>query len=78
MLYEVRGSDQGRMYTAVLKVLDSEGVRLQIIDRDSFAGLQRMTFAVTCNLKKHARLLAELRATDQTDEVVVFRDVEEE
>jgi len=78
MLYEVRGLDEGRMYTAVLKVLDSEGIRLNIVDRDNFAGLQRMTFAITCNLRKHARLLAELRATDDADEVVVFRDTEEE
>jgi len=78
MLYEVRGLDEGRMYTAVLKVLDSEGIRLNIVDRDNFAGLKRMTFAITCNLRKHARLLAELRATDDADEVVVFRDAEEE
>src|SRR5215469_11097587 len=76
MLYEVRGADQSKMYTAILKVLDREDVRLNIVDRDGFAGLKRMTFAITCNLRKHARLLAELRATDDADEVVVFRDAE--
>jgi putative Mg2+ transporter-C (MgtC) family protein len=78
MLYEVRGVDQGKMYTAVLKVLDSEGMRLNIVDRDGYDGLQRMTFAISCSLKKHSRLLAELRATNAADQVVVFRDVEEE
>jgi len=78
MLYEIRGADQAKMYTAVLKVLDSEGMRLNIVDRDTFSGLQRMTFAVSCDLTKHSRLLTELRAADATDEVVVFRDVEEE
>jgi putative Mg2+ transporter-C (MgtC) family protein len=78
MLYEVRGTDQGKMYTQILKVLDLEGVRLNIVDRDSYAGEQRITFAVTCGVEKHNRLLTELRATDATDEVVVFRDAEEE
>ena len=78
MLYEVRGTDQGKMYTSILRVLDSEGFRLNIIDRDSYAGVQRITFAISCSVEKHNRLLAELRASDAADQVVVFRDAEEE
>lgn len=78
MLYEVRGSDQGKMYAEILKVLDKEGFRLNIVDRDSYAGVQRLTFAVSCGVEKHNHLLAELRATDVADQVVCFRDAEEE
>jgi putative Mg2+ transporter-C (MgtC) family protein len=78
MLYEVRGSDQNRMSVAVLSVLDRAGVRLNIVDRDSFAGIERMTFLVSCNRKKHESLTQQLRQSDATAEVVVFPDVEEE
>lgn len=78
MLYEMRGTDQGKMYTAILKVLDREGFRLDIVDRDSYAGVLSITFAVSCGVEKHNRLLAELRASDAADEVVAFRDAEEE
>ena len=78
MLYEMRGDDQGRMYTSILKVLDSEGVRLNIVDRDSYAGVQRITFAVSTGVKMHERLIAKLTDTDAADEVVVFRDADEE
>jgi len=78
LLYEMRGTDQGKMYTEILKVLDKEDVRLNITDRDSYAGVQRITFAVSCGIEKHNRLLAGLRATDAAEQVVVFRDAEEE
>ena len=78
MLYEVRGSDPNRMYVAVLSVLDRAGVRLNIVDRDSFAGIERMTFLVSCNRNKHENLTRQLRESDSTAEVVVFPDVEEE
>jgi putative Mg2+ transporter-C (MgtC) family protein len=78
MLYEARGSDQHRMYVAILSVLDRAGVRLNIVDRDSTAGMERLTFLVTCNRKKHESLTQQLRESDATAEVVVFPDVEEE
>jgi putative Mg2+ transporter-C (MgtC) family protein len=78
MLYEVRGSDQNRMYVAILSVLDRAGVRLNIVDRDSFAGIERMTFLVSCDRRKHESQTHQLRDNDATAEVVVFPDVEEE
>lgn len=78
MLYEVRGDDPTRMYVAILSVLDRSGVRLNIVDRDSYGGMQRITFAVFCSTRKHAQLLADLRASDATGEVVVFRDSDQE
>lgn len=78
MLYEVRGSDQNKMYVAVLSVLDQAGIRLNLVDRDSFGGMERMTFSVSANPKKHASLTEALRASDAAAQVVVFRDAEEE
>jgi putative Mg2+ transporter-C (MgtC) family protein len=78
MLYEVRGKDQGKIYRAALSVLDRLGLRLNVVDKDSVADLERLTFLVTTDHKQHAVLLGQLRASDQTDEVIAFRDEEEE
>ncbi|HWZ53026.1 MAG TPA: MgtC/SapB family protein [Granulicella sp.] len=78
LLYEVRGRDQGKIYRAVLSVLDRFALRLNIVDRDSVAELERLTFLITTDRKRHELLLEELRESDQTDEVIAFRDEEEE
>lgn len=78
MLYEVRGDDPKGMYVAVLSVLDRMGIRLNVLDKDNVAGLERITFGVTTTSKRHIRLLQELRESKDAGEVVVFRDVEEE
>jgi len=67
-----------RMQLTIFKVLDSAGQRLSVLDRDNVAGLERVSFTVVGTQKEHARLLHELRASDATDQVVAFRDLEEE
>ena len=67
-----------RMQRVIFKVLDSAGQRLSVLDRDNVAGLERVSFTVNATQKEHARLLRELRASDATDQVVAFRDLEEE
>ena len=67
-----------RMQVAILTVLDNAGQRLTVQDRDNVAGLERVSFTVTATHKVHHMLLKELRASDATDKVVVFRDMEEE
>jgi putative Mg2+ transporter-C (MgtC) family protein len=78
LMYEVRGSDQNKIYRAILSVLDRAGERLNVVERDSVAQLERVTFVIKANQKTHTRLLADLRASDATDQVVAFRDVEAE
>lgn len=78
LLYEVRGADIAATYTAILSVLDVAGIRLNIVDRDTAAPLTRITFLITTNRSKHHRLLAELRVSDATDQVLSFRDPDEE
>jgi putative Mg2+ transporter-C (MgtC) family protein len=78
LVYEVRGANQDTMLVSVLGVLDRMEERLNILERDKIASLERVVFLVTAEQKKHERLLAALKASDATDQVVVFRDTEEE
>jgi putative Mg2+ transporter-C (MgtC) family protein len=78
LVYEVRGTDQQRMYEATLSVLDPAGERLNIMERETVGGLQRISFEIKCTRKKHEQLLRELRTTHAANQVVVFRDPEEE
>jgi hypothetical protein len=45
---------------------------------DSVAELERVTFLVSTDRKQHEKVLEGLRAADAADEVVAFRDEEEE
>jgi putative Mg2+ transporter-C (MgtC) family protein len=67
-----------RMQRVILKVLDARGQRLSVLERSNVAGLERVSFSVVATHKEHAHMLSELRESDATDQVVVFRDVEEE
>ena len=67
-----------RMYSAILKALDSMGQRLHVLDHDNVAGLERVSFSVTATRHEHHKLLKQLREDDATDQVVVFRDWEDE
>jgi putative Mg2+ transporter-C (MgtC) family protein len=78
MLYEIRGEDAKRMYVSVLSVLDRMGIRLNVQERDSVGGLERITFSISANAKHHSQILQALRQSDTVDQVVVFRDSEEE
>lgn len=78
MLYEVRGTDAKAIYTASLKVLDGLGIRLNVLERESVEGLERITFSVTTSRRLHERLIQELRSSEAPSQVVVFWDTEEE
>jgi putative Mg2+ transporter-C (MgtC) family protein len=78
LLYEVRGQNQQLLYGAILHVLDKQGIRMNVVERDSFGTLERVTFAVIANRMKHEVLLRELRASDKTDEVMAFPDTEQD
>jgi putative Mg2+ transporter-C (MgtC) family protein len=67
-----------RMQKAILAVLDSVHQRLSVLERDNMGGLERVSFTITTTKSIHQRLLEQLRASDATDEVVVFLDTEEE
>lgn len=67
-----------RMYSAILEVLDHAGMKLDVLNRDSIAGRERIAFWVLATRREHTRMLAELRASDATDQVVTFQDEESE
>jgi putative Mg2+ transporter-C (MgtC) family protein len=67
-----------RMMLAVLKVMDGAGQRLHVVDRDTVAGLERICFSVLATRGVHARVLEQLRASDATDQVVAFEDMEDD
>ncbi len=78
LIYEVRGRDQAPMIEIVLEVLDRAGERLNIMERANVGTIERVVFLVTAEQKKHERLLAELKTSDLLDQVIAFRDTEEE
>ncbi|HEY5211558.1 MAG TPA: MgtC/SapB family protein [Acidobacteriaceae bacterium] len=67
-----------RMQFAILTVLDAAGQRLAEQGHDSIAGIERVSFTISATAKIHARLLNQLRASDANDQVITFRDMEEE
>jgi len=67
-----------RMLAAVLKALDTLGQPLRVLERDTIAGMERVSFTVNATRREHTRVLEELRASDATDQVVAFPDVEVE
>ncbi len=67
-----------RMQQAILKVLDEYGIRLSVLERSNVAGIERVSFTVVATRREHAKMLHELRSSDATDQVVAFRDMEEE
>lgn len=78
LLYEVRGADSAAMYRAIFAVMDKARLRMNVIERDTFPTLERVTFQVTANRTRHASLLAELRASAVTDQVLSFQDAEQD
>ena len=78
LIYEVRGKDISSMYRAILSVLDQAGIRMNVIERDTFASLERVTFQVNTNRAQHTALLAALKESDTTDQVVAFQDSEQD
>jgi len=61
---EQREAALRRMFTAILKVLDSAGIRLHVLDRDNVAGMERISFSVMATRRVHARMLVDLEAVN--------------
>ena len=78
LLYEIRGQDKTIMFAAILEALDRHRVRMNVVDRDSFGAIERVTFSVTARREKHDALLADLKKCDMTDQVIVFPDVDQD
>lgn len=77
-LYEVRGCDADVMQVSVLGAMDHEGRRLDTVDRESFAGIARLSFTVMATRSGHRRLNELLTKAAGIDKVLSFRTWEEE
>jgi putative Mg2+ transporter-C (MgtC) family protein len=78
MTYEVRGEDPERMSIALLHVMDRESRQLTEVVSEPIGLLQRLSFDVTGTRRLHLRLLTELKACPAVDEVLAYRDPEDE
>ncbi len=76
--YEVRGTDALTMSNAVLRVMDREKRRMSDVESQPIGSLERLSFAVSAHHRGHHRLLTELKAASGLDDVLVFRDPEDE
>lgn len=71
-------SARRRMMSATLQVLDKAGQRLHMLEHDNVGGIERMCFPLTATQHEHEAVLQQLKASDATDQVIAFRDWEEE
>ncbi len=78
LLYEVRGQDKTIMFAALLEVMDQHRMRMNVVERDSFGAIERVTFTVTATRKRHDELLTDLKKCDMTDQVIAFPDVDQD
>ena len=78
MLYEVRGTNEDKMFAEILAVLDREHLRLKIVDRDKLGAQERVTFSISASSVRHKELLVKLNASEATDKVLAYNDEEED
>ena len=78
LLYEARGKDTTRMMGEILQAMDCEKRRLSDVQQDTFDQIHRISFPVVATSKQHVGLLRCLREKKSIDEVLTFRDPEEE
>jgi putative Mg2+ transporter-C (MgtC) family protein len=78
MIYEARGQDQTRMLQSILGAMDKAGERLWGMENDAIGALQRVTFSLTATKKHHQRIHESLLAQPSIDELLTFRDPEED
>jgi putative Mg2+ transporter-C (MgtC) family protein len=76
--YEARGQDQAPMLETILHAMDKAGQRFTGFDTDTIGELQRVCFPITTIRRQHERLNKELTAGTAIDELLTFRDPEED
>jgi putative Mg2+ transporter-C (MgtC) family protein len=77
-IYEVRGPVADAMYASVLQAMDAVQRRLDPVDRDTLAGMARLSFVVMATRSGHRRLMALLMKGSGIERVLTFPRWEEE
>lgn len=78
LIYEARGKDATRMMGEILQAMDDEKRRLSAVQQDDFDQVHRISFPVIATNKQHEGLRQCLSEKKSIDEVLTFRDPEEE
>jgi putative Mg2+ transporter-C (MgtC) family protein len=77
-IYEARGSDQQGILSSILEVMDAMHERLANFDCDAIGNLQRVSFSITANKRRHEHVRGRLLAETSIATLKTFRDPEED
>jgi putative Mg2+ transporter-C (MgtC) family protein len=66
------------MLESILDAMDHAGERLAGVERDTIGVLQRISFPLMATKKQHERLKGKLLAEPAIDQILTFRDPEED
>lgn len=77
-VYEARGRDTIAMETAILRAMDRDKQRLSDVERSTIGQMERVTFSVQASNRTHRELEQALRSDKALDELLTFRDWEDE
>ncbi len=78
LIYEARGDDQTAILRSILDAMDKAGERLADFATNAIGDLQRVSFTITATKKQHERLRGRLLSEPAINELLNFRDPEED
>jgi putative Mg2+ transporter-C (MgtC) family protein len=78
LIYEARGNDQTAMLRSILDAMDKAGERLADFATNAIGDLQRVTFTITATKRQHERIQGRLLSEPAINELLNFRDPEED
>ena len=78
LIYEARGDDQTAMLRSILDAMDKAGERLADFATNAIGDLQRVSFTIVATKKQHERLRGRLLSEPAINELLNFRDPEED
>lgn len=78
LVYEARGDDQTAMLRSILDAMDKAGERLADFATNAIGDLQRISFTIVATKKQHERIRGRLLSEPAINELLNFRDPEED
>jgi putative Mg2+ transporter-C (MgtC) family protein len=78
VIYEVRGRDSDKISLCILNAMDRARHRFVGVEQQNIGELNRLSFTLSTTRRGHDRLLADLNAAAVIDEVLTFRDPEDD
>jgi putative Mg2+ transporter-C (MgtC) family protein len=78
MTYELRGNDGDALGVAALSALDRYGKQLSTPVKDAIANMQRLSFSIMATLRQHQQLTTALRDSPAVNQLLTFRDMEDD